>query len=64
MKIIRSSKFERFNQMRDRAVKDVKVHNCSPSPQIGQMGPVKTFGDLQESIGKLKSNFDIMLGRN
>ena len=64
MKTIRSSKLDRFNQMRERAVKDVKGHNYSPSTLIVNMGPVKTFGDLQESIGKLKSSFDTMLGRN
>ena len=46
MKTIRSAKFERFNQMRDRAVKDVKEQNYSPCTQIGHMGPVKAFGDL------------------
>jgi hypothetical protein len=36
----------------------------SGSSMISHMGPIKTFGDLQDSIMKLRENFDsIILGK-
>lgn len=31
--------------------------------QMSRMGKIKTFGDLQDSIAKLRENFDIMIGK-
>ncbi len=47
------------------------VLNCSArgdvpyaSSVMGHMGPIKSFGDLQDSIMKLRENFDaIVLGK-
>jgi len=74
MKIIRDQKKDQFLEMRDRARREVKGHGIfsnslgnglSYSTQImGNMGPIKSFGDLKDSILKLRENFDaIVLGK-
>lgn len=50
--------------MRDRARLAVRnVASSYTSGVMGQMGPLKSFGDLQDSIMKLRENFDVMLGK-
>jgi len=63
MKLVRSERQEKFNFMRERGKNELKTPNDLVSTLIGHMGPIKTFGELSESILKLRENFDAMLGK-
>ncbi|CDW87948.1 UNKNOWN [Stylonychia lemnae] len=74
MKIIREQKKDQFLEMRDRARREVKGqgifsdsidNRLSYSTQVmAHMGPIKSFGELKDSILKLRENFDaIVLGK-
>ena len=49
--------------MRDKAHESVKSKVGGMGGQMTRMGKIKTFGELQDSIAKLRENFDIMLGK-
>jgi len=64
MKKIRAEKAEAFNLMCLKAKSELKNPSLSFGSAIGHMGPIKSFGELSESILKLRENFDAMLGKN
>eukprot|EP00347_Sterkiella_histriomuscorum_P007438 403348921 len=76
MKQLRVEKLQQFQQMRDRARNEMKpqgiFNNSHSSNQsisysksiMGNMGPIKSFAELQDSILKLRENFDsVILGK-
>ena len=54
MKIIRENTQANFESMR------LKARNAVKSG-INKMGPIKGFGELQDSIVKMRENFDYMI---
>lgn len=63
MKELRENRKERFLAMREKAQESVKSKVGGLGGQMSRMGKIKTFGDLQDSIAKLRENFDIMIGK-
>jgi hypothetical protein len=59
MRIVREGSVDKFKQMRDRARREVR---SGPSLS-GNMGTLKSFGELSDSILKLRENFDILMGK-
>ena len=58
MQLIREKTKEKYEQMRVKASKTVK------STAKGSMGPIKGFGELQDSIMKMREHFDfVVLGK-
>ena len=49
--------------MREKAHESVKSKVGGMGGQMTRMGKIKTFGELQDSIAKLRENFDIMIGK-
>ena len=60
MKIIRETKKDKFEEMRERARKELR----SKESAIGNMGTLKSFGDLADSLLKMRENFDAMMGKH
>ena len=63
MKQLRENRKDRFLMMRDKAQESVKSKVGGMGGQMSRMGKIKTFGELQDSIAKLRENFDIMIGK-
>ena len=72
MKLVREQKKPKFDEMRERARHIALRGNSSfggvglsgGMSIMGHMGPIKSFGELQDSILKLNETFDaIALGR-
>ena len=59
MKLIREHTQIKFEQMRLKARNTVKGGNGGQ--QLQRMGPIKGFSELQDSIIKMRENFDFML---
>lgn len=60
MQLIREKTKEKYEQMRVKASKTVK----SVGTAKGSMGPIKGFGELQDSIMKMREHFDfVVLGK-
>ena len=62
MKLLRESTQNKFEGMRMRASRDLKEKDTGCS-SIGAMGKIKTFGELSDSILKLRENFDAKIGK-
>ena len=61
MQLIREQTKEKFEQMRLKASKTVK---SVVGTAQGSMGPIKGFGELQDSIMKMREHFDfVVLGK-
>lgn len=63
MKELRETKKERFLMMREKAQESVKSKVGGRGGQMSRLGKIKAFGELQDSIAKLRENFDIMIGK-
>ena len=64
MKEVRDNTKSKFEEMRLKAKNAVKSITSSSVSSVGPMGPIKSFGELQDSIVKMRENFDfIMLGK-
>ena len=61
MKILREQKKTKFEEMRLKARNAVKNIGISSHSGVGPMGPIKSFGQLQDSIMKMRENFDFMV---
>ena len=62
MREVREKSKLKFEQMRLKATNAVKNLACSSASQIGVMGRIKGFGELQDSLMKMRENFDYVLG--
>jgi hypothetical protein len=62
MKLVREANQTKFEEMRLKARNVVKSKGTASS--VVPMGPIKSFGELQDSIMKMRENFDFtMLGK-
>lgn len=52
----------KFEQMRLKATNAVKNLASSSASSTGVMGRIKGFGELQDSLMKMRENFDYVLG--
>ena len=59
MKEVREQTKEKFELMRQRARDTVK--GLAPPGRVGAMGPIKSFGGLQDSIMKVRENFEYLV---
>ena len=59
MKELRERTKDRFEEMRLRA-RDT-VRGVAPGSRVGPMGPIKSFGGLQDSILKMRENFEYLV---
>ena len=49
--------------MREKANESVKTKIGGMGGQMSRMGKIKSFGELQDGMTKLRENFDIMIGK-
>ena len=61
--MIRESTQSKFEEMRDRAKREIRNRDNSINI-MGQMGPIKSFAELADSMQKLRENFDVMIGKH
>ena len=59
MKEVREQTKDKFELMRQRARDTVK--GLAPPGRVGAMGPIKSFGGLQDSIMKVRENFEYLV---
>jgi len=59
MKEVREQTKDKFELMRQRARDTVK--GLAPPSRVGVMGPIKSFGGLQDSIMKMRENFEYLV---
>ena len=47
--------------MRERALREIR--NKDQPNRMGAMGKLKSFGELADSLLKLRENFDVVIGK-
>ena len=61
MKLVRDQTKNKFEEMRLRALREIRSRD-EPN-RMGSMGPLKSFGELADSLMKLRENFDVVIGK-
>jgi hypothetical protein len=61
MKQVREQTKAKFEEMRLRALREIRSKD-EPN-RMGQMGALKSFGELADSLLKLRENFDVAIGK-
>ena len=63
MKVLRENTQNKFEEMRDRARREMRCKDSVTVSGMGNMSSLKSFGELNDSILKLRENFDSMIGK-
>jgi hypothetical protein len=61
MRDLRESTKDKFEQMRLKAKHAVKGESPSTGYTVAPMGRIKGYGELQDSIMKMRENFDFLV---